>query len=470
MKPFEGRQASLTRRLVCGVLAALLLVWAGFVLVGYRTGIHEADELTDGHLAGTAALLLALDLPPLAGPAREPGRQANLEVARTALASLKKHDYQFSLSVLVRDAAGHLLTRSGDAPLPPFTATDGFADLQLGTPARAWRSFSQWDTARSRQVMVLVKVEERAELAEDVAIQLAEPGLWLLPVVALALGAAILRGLQPLQALSRDVARLEADKAARLHARHPYREFNSVVRSINLLLAQQQAALERERQLASEIAHELRTPLASIALQAASLRGALPAQAQDAALRQIGDDALRAGHVISQLLALARTGPAGMQQAPVRLDLAALARDVVGSHAQAAWQGSHLLSVQGPERLEISAHPLLLELALRNLIDNALQHSPPGAAVCVRWGTDDSGAPWLEVCNDGQGPGQQATAPSAERLGLGHKIVSRVMDIHGGSFAQQASAVPAELSFQPGRLDPLAHFNSCYRLCFPAVS
>ena len=174
----------------------------------------------------------------------------------------------------MRDASGRLLTRSGDAPLPPFTAGDGFADLKLGTPAHAWRSFSQWDTARARQVMVLVKVEERAELAEDVAVQLAEPGLWL-----------------------------------------------------------------------------------------------LPAEAQAAALQQIGADALRAGHVTSQLLALARTGAAGMLQAPVPLDLAELARSVVAGHAQAAWQ---------------SGHPLLLELALRNLIDNALQHSAQGAAVCVR--------------------------------------------------------------------------------------
>ena len=479
MKRFEGRQASLTRRLVCGVLAALLLVWAGFVVVGYRTGLYEADELTDGHLAGAAALLLALDLPPFTESAGEPNSRVNLNLARSSVAGLKKHDYQFSMSVLVRDAAGHLLARSGDAPLPPVAAGDGFADLQLGSPARAWRSFSQWDAARSRQVTVLVKVQERAELAEDVALRLAEPGLWLLPVVALALGAAILRGLQPLQALSRDVAQLDADKAARLQARHPYREFNSVVDSINRLLAQQQAALERERQLASEIAHELRTPLASITLQAAALQGVLPAEAQAAALRQISADALRAGHVIGQLLALARTGPAGMQQALVPLDLAALSRSVVAGFAQAAWQSSHPLSVQGPDRLEILGHPLLLELALRNLIDNALQHSAQGAAVCVRWGSE-AGSAWLEVCDASQGrqgaAGPSAGAPGTDRLGLGHQIVSRVMDIHGGSFVRQSPATPAGLASRPDLSSAsftsslTSSFSSCYRLCFPAVS
>jgi two-component system sensor histidine kinase QseC len=449
------RQASLTRRLVLGVLGALLLVWAGFFVVGHRTALHEADELADGHLAGTAALLLALDLPPFAKNPPEPDRQAHLTKARPALDSLKTHDYQFSLSVLVRDAAGQLLMRSGDAPVPPFAEQDGFADLLLGTPALAWRSFSQWDGAHSRQVMVLVKIEEREDLAQDVAGQLAGPVLWLLPVVALALGAAIVRGLRPLQALSRDVEALEGDRSARLQARHPYREFNSVARSINRLLGQQQAALERERQLAGEIAHELRTPLASIALQAASLQGALPAAAQAAAL-QINADALRAGHVISQLLALARTGPAGLQQAPVPLDLAELARQVVAGHAQAAWQSGHTLSVQGAEQAQAMGHPLLLELALRNLLDNALQHTPRGTAVCVQWGSE-AGRPWLQVCDDGGQPGRDAAFPpsSSERLGLGHKIVGRVMDIHGGSFEQHA---------------PASSFGRSYRLCFPPAA
>jgi two-component system sensor histidine kinase QseC len=251
MKPAVRPQPSLTRRLLLWVLAALLLVWAGFVAVGYRTGVHEAGELTDGHLAGTAALMLNLDLPPFVDAARG--------TVRPAVPTLKNHDYQPSLSVLVRDAGGRLLARSGDAP-PPFSEQAGFADLELGTPPVTWRSFSQWDASHARQVVVLVRADERDEMADDVAGQLAEPGLWLLPVVALALGAAIWRGLRPLQALSRDVAELEVDKAERLQARHPYREFNSVVRSINTLVGQQQASLERERQLASEVAHELRTP------------------------------------------------------------------------------------------------------------------------------------------------------------------------------------------------------------------
>lgn len=445
MKSVVHRQASLTRRLLLWVLAALLLVWAGFVAVGYRTGVHEAGELTDGHLAGTAALMLNLDLPPFVDAARE--------TARPVIPTLKSHDYQPSLSVLVRDAGGQLLARSGDAPLPLFSEQSGFADLELGTPPATWRSFSQWDASHARQVMVLVRADERDDMAADVAGQLAEPGLWLLPVVALALGAAIWRGLRPLQALSRDVAELEVDKAERLEARHPYREFNSVVRSINTLVGQQQASLERERQLASEVAHELRTPLSSIALQAASLRGELSPAAREQALAQIGADAMRAGHVITQLLALARASRADLQQQMQRLDLGALAGQVVAGYAQASWESGHTLSVQGEDGIEVLAHPLLLELALRNLVDNALQHTARGTAVCVQWGRDGGGA-WLQVCDDGQArPG--AATPSGERLGLGHKIVGRVMEVHGGRFGQTPAPVP---------------FTRCYRMVLPLTS
>ncbi|WP_411879589.1 histidine kinase dimerization/phospho-acceptor domain-containing protein [Polaromonas sp. YR568] len=445
MKSAVHRQASLTRRLLLWVMAALLLVWAGFVAVGYRTGVHEAGELTDGHLAGTAALMLNLDLPPFVDAARE--------TARPIIPTLKSHDYQPSLSVLVRDAGGRVLARSGDAPLPPFSEQSGFADLELGTPPATWRSFSQWDASHTRQVMVLVRADERDDMAADVAGQLAEPGLWLLPVVALALGAAIWRGLRPLQSLSRDVAELEVDKAERLEARHPYREFNSVVRSINTLVAQQQASLERERQLASEVAHELRTPLSSIALQAASLRGELSPAEREQALAQIGADAMRAGHVITQLLALARASRADLQQQMRRLDLGALAGQVVAGYAQASWESGHTLSVQGEEGIEVLAHPLLLELALRNLIDNALQHTSRGTFVCVQWGRD-GGTAWLQVCDDGQAR-QGAAAPSGERLGLGHKIVGRVMDVHGGRFGQTSAPVP---------------FTRCYRMVLPLTS
>lgn len=443
-------KASLQRHLLLWVLAAQLAVWGCLVGSGYLTGMHEATELTDGHLAGTAALMVNIEHPQFLAPAQQTGR--------AVIPSLQNHDYQPSMSVVVWDAAGAVLTRSGQAPQPPFVAREGFADLTLGQPAIEWRSFSQWNVARTRQVMVLVKADEREDLAQDVAEHVVVPSLLLLPLVTLVLSAAIRRGLRPLQALSRDVEALDVGEAGRLQARHPHQEFNAVVVSINQLVGQQQDALERERQLASEIAHELRTPLASIALQAASLRQDTKADsdpaAQQRAVAQIGADALRAGHVVSQLLSLARASRAGLAQPKRVIDLATWLPPLVADYAQAAWASGHELSLSGPEPeaapVQLLGHPLLLELALRNLIDNALQHTPRGTAVSVQWGVGADGSAWLQVA-DNAAPVAHAQPKSAERLGLGHKIVGRVLQVHGGRLEPVVTAV--------GR---------CYRLTFAA--
>ena len=256
---------SLTRHLLLWSLGALVWVWGSFVFMGYRAGVHEADELTDGHLASVAALLVKLR----ASQAVE----ASSTTQPTVAPWLKSHDYQQSISVVQGDAAGRVLVHSGSAPLPAFDAAEGFADLHLGPEAMAWRSFSQWDAPKTRKVMVLLESRERDELARDIAGQMIEPGLWLLPVVALALGLALRRGLRPLYALSADVAALDPASTQRLASRHAWSEFESVVASINTLLDRQQDALVRERRLANEVAHELRTPLSSIALQARALGG-----------------------------------------------------------------------------------------------------------------------------------------------------------------------------------------------------
>lgn len=448
-RPRAGRP-SLMRQLLLWSLGALALVWGSFVFLGYQTGVHEADELTDGHLASVAALLLNLRATEaMVGPQL---------TERAAMPWLKAHDYQQSISVVQWDAQGRMLTLSGTAPAPRFSNSEGFANLTLGADGSVWRSFSQWDAAKDRKIMVLLELRERDELAQDIAGQMIEPGLWLLPVVAIALGLAIRRGLRPLYDLSHDVAGLDPASAERLTTRRAWSEFESVVLSINTLLDRQRAMLERERRLANEVAHELRTPLSSIALQASALGKGLDAEGQAQAVARIGQDALRAGHVLNQLLALARASRAELHEAKALLDLAAIGREVCADYAQAAWHRGDEIALVVPGAIGIEGHAVLLDLALRNLMENALKHTPKGTRIAVQMGVADTGAVWLQVCDDGA---RGANVPDAERavapidsLHLGHEIVRRVAEVHGATFG----AVPAP-----------APFTTCYRLEFAAT-
>jgi two-component system sensor histidine kinase QseC len=417
---------TLQRQLLAWALGALTAVWSVFIAIGYLTGVHEADELTDGHLASVAALLLAQPDPRFAEP---------VDAARLGIpARLSAHDYQHSLSVAVWDGSGRLLARSGPAPDPPPDLPEGFATVPLGAPATDWRVFSRWsNAAHDRRIAVLLSIRERRALESDIALHVAAPGFWLLPLVALVLTLAIRRGLRPLTALSERVGRMDVRQDHRLQA-PPHAEFQAMVRAIEALSGRYREALARERELADSFAHELRTPLAALTLHVESLRGALPAAMHDAIVGPIEQDAARTSAIVDDLLALARASRVELAEAAQPLDLAALVQAVVNDFAQHAYESGHELAVCGPAHLPIRGHAVLLDIALRNLLRNALGHTPAGTQVEVRLARDPIA---LHVCDNGRAAaGVAKNASLVAGLGLGHKVVQRIAAVHGGAFQE----------------------------------
>ncbi|MDP2015683.1 HAMP domain-containing sensor histidine kinase [Hydrogenophaga sp.] len=428
----------LLRRYLLGwALGALLVVWLLLVTLAWTTAFHEARKFSDGQLVAVARLWLA------AAPSSAPP-QAIADAPELA------HEYLQEVAVLAWDQ-GLLVTDTHGmagglqaASLP----SQGFAtvDFTAAGVTRAWRAYAVQGSPGARRVLVLMDMQQRHELGKDIAEHVAQPAVLVLPLVALLLWWAIRRGLRPLDHLSRDVAALDGLAGQRLDTAHRFREFSSTVTAINNLVDSLQTRARREREFASDVAHELRTPLAALSLQAsAAQHDPTPER-----LAQLEATALRAGHILSQLLDLARAQRDGTgREAWKDVPLGEIASGLIASHAQEGFERGHELSLEQPDEPVVRhVQPMLLELALRNLIENALRHTPADTQVVVEvWQTAlDAG---ISVSDDGQ----RADAPSFTQaqatsgLGLGLRLVQRIAEQLGATLQRDTGEAPMTTRF-----------------------
>ena len=293
-EPAPREQPALWRHLWLWTFGAVLAVWITLVAVAVSTGFHEARKFIDGQLVATAQLWLATApadavTPPPGIVGVDDEYIPDLAVLAWTNGALDTDTHQL--------ADGLALDRLSRPGLTDVVYTNG-------NGPRDWRAYvaEQSQGERVRRVAVLVDKRERNTLGLDIAEHVALPALLLLPLVALVLWWTIRRGLRPLERLSREVAELDSAAGQRLNTEHRHREFVSTVSAINTLVSSLQAQAQREREFASDVAHELRTPLAAIALQA----GAAQHEPMPERLAQLEQESLRAGRILAQLLDLAR--------------------------------------------------------------------------------------------------------------------------------------------------------------------
>lgn len=431
---------TLRRYLLSWALGVLVLVWLALIAFTWLTSFREARQFSDGQMTAVAKLWLT------ATPYR-------LEQHIAAEAPDLQHEYLQDVALVAWDdgrlvADTHGMVGGLDLTAMPL---QGFATVNVKTAGLMpqWRAYSAQVTldGRVRRVIVLMDLKQRYDLGKDIAKHVALPALLVLPLVSLLLWWAIRRGLRPLDQLSSEVAMLDGFAGQRLDTQHRHREFASTVAAINALVDTLQTRAQREREFASDVAHELRTPLASLALQAkAAQHDPSPER-----LAQLEQESLRAGRILSQLLELARAQRNTIAGVPPMASghavLGELAALLIAAHAPAAYESGHELSLLQPDApVVVQGQPMLLELALRNLIENALRHTSSGTQVEVAvWQTDEGQG--VSVSDDGQR--QHAGSKAAEHggLGLGLRLVERIADQLGAQLQRDQGEVPMTTRF-----------------------
>ena len=446
---------SIRRRLLATLLSVVAFSWLITALVVYFDSRHEIEELFDAQLAQSARVLLAMSEHELAeqqiyqSMLGGDGFTQSVEISYEGATGIG-HEYEDKLAFQVWTSDNHLALHSANAPThqPLSSQTAGFSNQFIENGV--WRVFSLTGDPSGIRILVGQSLEIRNELIGAISNRLLTPVLLSLPALALLIWYGITHAMRPLLRLAKNVRNLEPGQLKPLPLKDIPDESRPLVESLNLLFKQLQYAFDNERRFTADAAHELRTPLAALKVQAQVALGATDGEARRHALQYIIHGVDRATHLVEQLLTLARLDPENALQDTAPLKLTDICQETLAELANAAQKKHIQLALEAACDGQIMGNQNALYIMLRNLIDNAIRYTPEKGSVCVKIDCDEN-TTHLRISDSGPGiPAEEHTkvmerfyrgkAALAPGSGLGMSIVQRIVERHDASLKLSKSA------------------------------
>ena len=438
------RARSLRRQLLAGILIPMVLIVAFNTWSLYRQALAALNTAYDRTLLASAKSLgESLDV-------RGEGDAARLQanVPSAALEAFEA-DLQSRMAYRISTRQGVLLSGYDDLPMwhgqipmqPPYAALVDFYDGQFrGEPVRMAVLLQPVASTTGRDVAV-VQVAETLEIRHALARQI----LWdtlarqaaLIALIAATVIVVVQRATRPVRALSHELQARPDDDLRPIAAPDAPRELQPLIAATNEHMRRQSDLLAQQQRFVRDASHQLRTPLAVLKAQVQSARRGDVAPPE--ALAEIEHTVDRATQLANQMLALAKVAQLQQQAdvAPAQFDevVRAVALDVAPLIA-----GKGLDFDLQTEPITLRAHDWMLRELTRNLLHNAIRHTPAGGLLAITLARA-GGEARLTVADGGPGVAPEV----AERLfqpfsagaggtgsGLGLAICHEIVQTLGG--------------------------------------
>jgi two-component system OmpR family sensor kinase len=358
---------SLQARIAAGLVAVVALAWilaSAAVLHALRL---QLDDVFDSALMETAQRLLPLAVAEVVGREDDGGRR---------LGMVREH--RELLSYVVRDEKGAAVLQSHDADVSVFPATvpQGFSS----TPTH--RLYAESALRGTLTIVLAEPLQVRSDAIGRALRALALPLLILVPLGLVATWWLVAVAMRPVRRLCAAIEQRGAGDLSQVSATGLPTEVEPIVTAVNMLMERLRRALDAERNFAAKSAHELRTPIAAALAQTQRLLAESTVPATRDRARQVEDTLRTLTRLSEKLLQLARAEGGGLlreEAQDVVPILHLVCRDV---ERMAGAAGRVVLSVP-PAPVPALIDPDALAIVVRNLVENALRHGAPEAAVVV---------------------------------------------------------------------------------------
>ena len=433
-------RGSLRLQLLAWVLVPLACLAAINAATGYRTAKATADLLADRMLIGSARAI--------AEATRDEDGQLQAVVPPAALEMFDTGAGDF-VYYRVLDGAGRLVAGVRDLPLPPGGPDDA-ASYEADYRGRPMR-FHALDHALAGPgpaglftVVVGTSLDGRDALVRRLWLGSLGQGLALLATAGVFMAFGLKRGLAPLLRLS-DAVRARPEASLEPFAADAVQgEVRPLVAAINGYIGRVKAQMAAQHRFVTNAAHQLRTPLAVLNLQATYAVRRVGQADQAAALEAIQVGVGQVSRLAEQLLMLSRAEPGGRRPRGDRVALGPLARRVLeGFAASSLGKGIDLGLEERDGAVQAVGDETMMGEMLSNLVDNSLRYCPPGSCVTLVVDRDGDDAV-LSVVDDGPGVPAGEEERIFERFyrvvgleaagsGLGLSIVKEVVETAGGA-------------------------------------
>ena len=459
---FQREQRSLFGEILDWMLTPLLLLWplslalTWFVAQGIAS--KPFDRALEYNLQALTRFVVIQD------------EQVQFRINDQARDLLRADDIDLIYHQVV-SPRGEVISGDPDLPLPRDKETPVPGRVMLRTDTVrgdevrvAYLWLAQSDNNRRLVLMQIAEtMGKRSTLATEIITGVMVPQFVILPLAVLLVWLALVRGIRPLNVLEQRIRARKPDDLSPIEESFVPQEVAPLVSSINDLLNRLKASLSTQKRFLADAAHQLKTPLAGLRMQAdLAQRENDPKEIRNS-LQHIARSSIRATHTVNQLLALARAETTGRNLPNTDIDLAQLVTEVVQDSVPRALEHGVDLGYEGPSQIpsehHIGGNTTLLQEMVRNLVDNAINYSGRQGVVTVRVFFDPySGVQILQVEDNGPGipenerelvlqPFYRALGTNVDGSGLGLAIVQEIAQQHGADIAMDA-AHPERL--QPG--------------------